>query len=452
MGEDFDIAQSNERGEGGQMKNPLTPLALIRKKRDGQELSQKEIEYLISEYNKGGVPDYQISAFLMAVFFRGMNFAETISLMQAMKRSGKELELFDIKAPVIDKHSTGGVGDKVSLVLAPLVASCGICVPMISGRGLGHTGGTLDKLESIPGFRTDLSAREFKRQLRKIGVAMVGQTSEIAPADRKMYALRDVTATVDSIPLIAASIMSKKLAEDLDGLILDVKFGSGAFMQEYKKAKLLARTMVQIGRRSTVKTVAILTCMDSPLGINIGNSLEVIEAIEALKGNGPDDLMEVTFALGTEMLKMAKIRGGTRLLKQRIANGQALEKFRQLIENQGGDPWIIEDYFRLPVAKRSVKIIAQKTGYVHNLDTYAVGMSLVALGGGRLRKEDGIDPGCGFKIYKKHGEYVNEGESLAEVFSDHVRRAHAACADLQGQYIIRHEKPRRGPLVREKID
>ncbi|MGB7053689.1 MAG: thymidine phosphorylase [bacterium] len=429
----------------------ISAVNLIRKKRNGQRLSKTEIEHLISEYTKGNIPDYQMSAFLMAVYFQGMNSEETASFMRSMMCSGKILDLSGIQGVKIDKHSTGGVGDKVSLVLAPLVASCGVYVPMISGRGLGHTGGTLDKLESIPGFRTDLSANDFKKQLDRIGVAMIGQTAEIAPADKKIYALRDVTATVDSIPLIAASIMSKKLAEDLDGLVLDVKFGSGAFMREFKKAKLLAQAMVQIGKQSKVKTIAVLTNLDNPLGVNIGNSLEVIEAIEALMGKGPEDLMEVTFALGAQMLRLANIRGGIRMLEQKIRNGQALDKFRQIMESQGGDPRVIEDYKRLPVAKKSVKVIARKTGYIHDFDTLALGMLLVMLGGGRLRKEDNVDPSCGFKIYKKIGDHASKGEPLAEVFSSNVRRAHSACADVQNMYTIKRDRPRSRTLIRETI-
>jgi pyrimidine-nucleoside phosphorylase len=433
------------------MKLPVAAINLIRKKRDGHKLGKAEIEYLVSEYTKDAVPDYQMSAFLMAVFFQGMDFRETTYLMQAMRHSGQELDLSGIKCPVVDKHSTGGVGDKVSLVLAPLVASCGVCVPMISGRGLGHTGGTLDKLESIPGFRTDLITEQLKKQLERIGVVMVGQTAEIAPADRKMYALRDVTGTVDSIPLIAASIMSKKLAENLDGLVLDVKFGSGAFMREYKKAKLLARTMVTIGRRSSVKTVAIMTSMDSPLGNNIGNSLEVIEAIEALKGKGPRDLMQITFALASEMLTTSKVRGGVRLLEEKIGSGQALEKFRQLIESQGGDPRVIEDYTRLPLEKNPIKVVSSKTGYVHDVDTYAIGVALVKLGGGRSKKEDVIDPSCGFKIYKKIGDHIGKGEPLAEVYSSRMHAARTACAELRSTYSIKRSKIHHRRLIREKI-
>ena len=434
------------------MKPFTDTLILIRKKRDGQSLKGNEIEYLISEYANGNIPDYQMSAFLMAVYFRGMDSAETTHLMDSMLRSGTILDLTGIGNPKVDKHSTGGVGDKVSLILAPLIASCGVCVPMISGRGLGHTGGTLDKLESIPGFRTDLSAKEFKKQLDRTGVAMIGQTAEIAPADKKMYALRDVTATVGSIPLIAASIMSKKLAEGLDGLVLDVKFGSGAFMQGYAKAKQLAQTMVQIGKRAKVRTVAVLTNMDNPLGNAVGNSLEVIEAIEALKGNGPKDLMDVTYTLGVQMLKMARISGGMRLLKQRIMSGQALEKFKQVIDGQGGDAMVVEDKTLLPVAKKSLKMIAKKSGYIHNLDTHAIGVSLISLGGGRRKKEDDIDPSCGFMIYKKIGDRVRKGEILAEVFCDSAHRAQPVFSDFEKYYSIKSSKVRRRTLIRETVD
>ncbi len=434
-----------------QMNIDFTPLDLIRKKRDGDKLTGTEIEYLISEYTKDNIPDYQISAFLMAVFFQGMDVEETTNLMQTMKRTGQELDLSDIRSPVIDKHSTGGVGDKVSLVLGPLVASCGICVPMISGRGLGHTGGTLDKLESIPGFRTDLSVRRFKGQLKEIGVAMIGQTAQIAPADKKLYAMRDVTATVDSIPLISASIMSKKLAEDLDGLVLDVKFGSGAFMRSYRKARELARTIVEIGKRSGVKTKAVLTNMDDPLGASVGNALEVIESIEALKGNSPDDLMEVTFALAERMLKVANIKGGKRLLKEKINTGEALEKFKAMIERQGGDARVVDDYSRLRVSKRSLKVCGPKSGYVHGIDTFRVGMSLVKLGGGRLKKEDRIDPACGFKFHKKTGDHVTKGDCLVEIITNRRSKATAVARDMANVFVFKKEVPRRKKLIRDII-
>jgi pyrimidine-nucleoside phosphorylase len=429
----------------------FTPLELIRKKRDGQKLTRSEIDYFIFEYTKDNIPDYQVAAFLMAVFFQGMDFRETADLMQAMKCSGQELDLSGTRGRVIDKHSTGGVGDKVSLVLGPLVAACGICVPMISGRGLGHTGGTLDKLETIPGFRTALSVREFERQLGKIGIAMIGQTGEIAPADRKLYRLRDVTATVDSIPLIAASIMSKKLAEDLDGLVLDVKFGNGAFMKDYREAKRLAQTMVAIGKRSGVKTIAVLTGMDAPLGSAVGNSLEVIESIEALKGNGPDDLMEVTFALARAMLRIANIRGGEKLLKNKIQTGEALEKFKAMVEYQGGNPRVIQSYSRLRVSKRRLRVLALKSGYVHSIDTFRVGMLLVKLGGGRLKKEDNIDPACGFRFNKKTGDHVKKGDCLVEIFSDDRSKARKIARDMKNVFVIKRNLPRRRKLVRETV-
>ena len=433
------------------MKPSFNPVDLIRKKRDGDQLSASEISLLITEYMKGNIPDYQMSALLMAIYFQGMNFDETACLMRAMKDSGQVLDLSSIRRPVIDKHSTGGVGDKVSLVLAPLVGSCGVCVPMISGRGLGHTGGTLDKLESIPGFRTDLSVRQFMRQLKTVGVAMIGQTAEIAPADKGLYALRDVTATVDSIPLISASIMSKKLAEDLYGLVLDVKFGNGAFMRDYRRAKMLAKNMVQIGKRSGVKTVAILTSMHDPLGVSVGNSLEVIEAIEALKGNGPEDLMEVTFALAEAMLRIAKIKGGRRLLEEKIASGEALRKFRNLIEWQGGDIRVIDDHSYLPVSEKSIKVVAPRAGFIHAIDCYAMGMLLVELGGGRKQKEDKIDPSCGFKIYKKIGDYICKGEPLADVFSGRTREAHTMRAAVRDLYTIKRYRIQRKALIREII-
>ncbi len=429
----------------------FNPAAIIRKKRDGEKLSAKEIGYLVSEYTNGNIPDYQISAFLMAAYLQGLDPEETAHLMRSMMASGVMLDLSRIKAPKVDKHSTGGVGDKVSLILAPLIASCGVCVPMISGRGLGHTGGTLDKLESIPGFRTDLTINEFERQLRKIGVAMIGQTVEIAPADKTLYALRDVTATVDSIPLIAASIMSKKLTEDLDGIVLDVKFGNGAFMPEYIRAKQLAQTMVQIGRQSGVKTVAVMTSMDDPLGVNVGNSLEVIEAIECLKGGGPEDLMEVTLTLGAEMLKAAKIRGGIELLREKIEGGAALSKFRDMIDCQGGNTRIIEDYSHLPVPKYTIDVMTKRTGYISGIDCFSIGMLLIDLGGGRKRKEDSIDPSCGFKILKKTGDRVKKGTCLSQVLADDSAKAQDVASRLEQAFSVQDRPPRHKKLVREIV-
>ncbi|MEO0156670.1 MAG: thymidine phosphorylase [candidate division WOR-3 bacterium] len=424
---------------------------ILIKKRNGENLSSGEIEFLIEGYTGGLIPDYQFSAFLMAIFCWGMSFEETTYLTRAMLYSGKRLNLSHIKIPKIDKHSTGGVGDKVSLILAPLVASCGVCVPMISGRSLGHTGGTLDKLESIPGFRTNLSLNEFKNQLRKINVGIIGQTEEIAPADKKIYSLRDVTGTVESIPLITASIMSKKLAEDLDGLVLDVKFGNGAFMRDYRKAKELAQCLVQTGKRFKVKTVAILTDMNDPLGLYIGNSLEIIETIECLKGNGQKDLMEITLTLSEHILRIAKIEGGRKLLLKKLKNGEALNKFREMIEHQGGNPKVIDDYNLLPVAKRSTLFSSPKTGYIKNIDTFKLGMLATKLGAGRLKKEDKIDPGCGFKIYKKTGDFVKKGEPVIEIFSDNRMLVKEVLNELNTAFLIKSEPSKRKKLIRDII-
>lgn len=433
------------------MMKYFDPVELIRKKRNGSRLTGAEIEFLVSGYTRGDIPDYQFSSLLMAIYFQGMDYDETTSLMQAMLESGEIMDLSTIKKPKIDKHSTGGVGDKVSLILAPLIACCGICVPMISGRGLGHTGGTLDKLDSIPGFRTDLTSRQFIRQLKAIGVALIGQTEKIAPADRKIYALRGATATVDSIPLICASIMSKKLAEGLDGLVLDVKFGAGAFMREYGSAKTLARALVRTGKAAGIKAAAVVTDMNNPLGDYAGNSLEVMETIESLKGRGPADLMEVTMALAEAMLAMAKIKGGRKLLFDKIASGDALDKFRDIIRWQGGDTRIIDDRSRLPVARKAAIIRVTRTGYVHAIDNYGIGIALIRLGGGRSKKEDNIDPACGFKINKKIGDHVRKGDVLIEIYSDSSKHATAVSEFLSTAFMIKTAPCRHRTLIREMI-
>lgn len=390
---------------------------IIRKKRDGGFLTEEEIDFAIQGYTAGSVPEYQMAALLMAVVLNGMDEGETLHLTRAMLHSGSTFDLSELEGKKIDKHSTGGVGDKVSLILAPLVASCDVIVPMISGRGLGHTGGTLDKLASIPGFTTDLSRDQFFSLLEINGVAMMGQTEEIAPADRKMYSLRDVTATVESIPLITASILGKKLAEGIDGLVLDVKCGKGAFMKTRDDAGALASSMTTVVKGFGKQCVAIVTNMDQPLGRCVGNSLEVIESIECLKGKGPHDLMEVTFALGREMLIMAgKARDGVTaqtMLEDAIASGRALEKFRDMVERQHGDPEVIDDYSMLPRAKNSLKIKADRPGYLVDIDAYEVGMTNLMLGGGRKKKEDSIDYGVGIVFEKKVGDVVEKGEPIA---------------------------------------
>ena len=372
---------------------------IIRKKRDGGALDPHEIEAFVSAATKEEWPDCQISALLMAIVLRGMTAEETAWLTGAMVRSGTQLDLSELPGAKVDKHSTGGVGDKASLVIAPLAAACGVLVPMISGRGLGHTGGTLDKLEAIPGFRVGLSLVEFRAALARVGCAVIGQTVEIAPADKKLYALRDVTATVDSIPLISASIMSKKIAEGISGLVMDVKCGSGAFMKTRDEARKLAESLVAIGRANGVRTEAMLTAMNAPLGRAIGNSLEVVEAIETLKGRGPSDLEALSVMLTSRMLRLggrvATIEEGERMTRSALASGHGLEKFSQMIEQQGGDPRIVDDYGRLPSAPRRKILTADRTGYVTDLDAELIGRAAMVLGAGRDRVEDKVDPGVG---------------------------------------------------------
>ena len=395
--------------------------ALIERKREGGRITPAEWRTLMNRYAAGEVPDYQMAALAMAIFFRGLDREEIGALTNAMLASGGALDLDHIPVARIDKHSTGGVGDKVSLVLAPLVAACGIAVPMMSGRGLGHTGGTLDKLESIPGFRTDLSLKEATAQIEALGCALIGQTQEIAPADRRLYALRDATATVESIPLIAASIMSKKLAEGLTGLVLDVKRGSGAFLPELERGLTLARTMIELGVDHGVPVVALLTAMDRPLGRACGNALEVEESIMALRGEGPPDLMAVTYALGAEMLLMggaaASRDEARRRMEVAISTGAAAKRFQQIIEAQGGDPRVVDDPSLLPQAAACEVFAADRDGVVVQVEPRAVGRGITALGGGRLRVEDRIDPAVGFVITARPGDVVRAGEPLATIFA-----------------------------------
>jgi pyrimidine-nucleoside phosphorylase len=401
---------------------PLTFRAIdvIRKKRDGVELSQEEIRGLVDAYTAGAIPDYQLSAWLMAVVLRGMTRAETAILTDSMLHSGEVLDFSSLKPKKVDKHSTGGVGDKTSLVLAPLAAAAGVAVPMISGRGLGHTGGTLDKLESIPGFNVNLPVEEFRRVLQTCGCAMIGQTAEIAPADRKLYALRDVTGTVESPYLICASIMSKKLAEGIDALVLDVKTGSGAFMKNEKDAAFLAELMVETGERMGKKVVALITDMDQPLGNKIGNALEVVEVIDVLRGHGPSDLRELCLDLAAWMLHLggaaASVEEGRRRSAEIIASGKALEKFRQMIELQGGDPRVIDDPKRLPQVRQTMPVVSSKAGYLTSMECEQIGTACVILGGGRERKEDSVDPAVGIVLHKKVGERVGAGEALATIY------------------------------------
>jgi len=435
---------------------PLRPLDVIAKKRDGKELSAVEIEYFIQEYTRGEIPDYQASAWLMAVIWRGMTRAETAALTNAMLLSGETLDLSAFAAAKVDKHSTGGVGDKTSLVLAPLVAAAGLIVPMISGRGLGHTGGTLDKLESIPGFSVNLSVEQFRRVLGECGCAMIGQTAEIAPADRKLYALRDVTATVESPYLICASIMSKKLAEGIDALVLDVKTGSGAFMKREEDAAFLAELMVETGELVGKKVVALITDMDQPLGNNVGNALEVVEVLEILRGSGPEDLRTLCLELAGWMLHtggVAKTPGQGRAEAEKlIRSGAALGKFRQMIELQRGDAKVIDNPSCLPRAKHRMEVTAASSGRVAEIDCQAVGVASVILGGGRKKKEDSVDPSVGIIMHSKLGDEVSAGEPLCTIHYNSENQAGEAAALLQKSFQIRADAAQQNrPLVRRII-
>ena len=392
---------------------------IIIKKRDGGVLTRDEIAFFVAGVTDGSWPEYQASALLMAIVVRGMTPEETAWLTDAMVTSGIRVDLSSIPGVKVDKHSTGGVGDKTSLILAPVVAACGLPVPMMSGRGLGHTGGTLDKLEAIPGFCVRLTLDEMMRALERVGCAMIGQTDRIAPADKKLYALRDVTGTVESIPLISASIMSKKIAEGIDALVLDVKTGSGAFMKTEADSRRLAESLVSIGNASGVKTEALITDMDAPLGRAVGNALEVVECIEAMRGQGPADLMDVTMALAVPLLVLGKVAvtpaDARRLAQQAIDSGAALERFRKIIEAQSGDPRVIDDISRLPHVDKKHIVKAERSGYVVRMDAELVGRASVALGAGRDRVEDPVDPAVGILVNAKPGARVRAGDPLLEV-------------------------------------
>ncbi len=426
---------------------------LIAAKRDGAELRTEEIHGLIEALLEGRVTDYQMTAFLMAVFFRGMTDAETVALTEAMLRSGSVLDLSSIPGIKVDKHSTGGVGDKVSICLAPLVAACGVPVPMVSGRGLGHTGGTLDKLEAIPGFRTDLSSADFARIVGSVGTCMIGQTKDIAPADKRIYALRDVTATVECVPLIVASILSKKLAEGIDALVLDVKVGKGAFMKDLERARVLAKALVAVGTRAGKKVTALLTDMDAPLGVAVGNAIETREAIDVLHGNGPADLIENTLALGAEMLVMGgKAKDETEAratLKRALTSGDAARTMERMIEAQKGDPRVVDDTSRMPLASVVSEVNAERAGWVSSIDALAVGRAAVTMGAGRTRAEDAVDHGVGILLLAKPGAKVDKGQPLAKLYT----RSKSADAEarVKAAFEIGDAAPATRPLVIERI-
>lgn len=428
---------------------------LIERKRDGHVLDAAELRELVLAYAEGLVPDYQMAALLMAIYFRGLDRTEMHALTSAMLDSGSRLDLSRIALPRIDKHSTGGVGDKVSVVLAPLIACLGVAVPMMSGRGLGHTGGTVDKLESIPGFRTTLSLDDAERQIRKIGCAMLSQTSEIVPADRMLYALRDATATVEVIPLIASSIMSKKIAESLTGLVLDIKRGSGAFLPQLEDELALADAMIDLGARHQCPVVALLTAMDRPLGWACGNALEIAECVEILTGGGPADLLEVTLALGAEMLQLASVcstpAAARQMMSDAIASGKALRKLEEIIVAQGGDKRVLSDPARLPQASHRARFAAQRDGIIQTVEPRAVGYGVIALGGGRRNMDDKIDPSVGYVLTAKPGDAVAKGQPLATIYARSASDLDVGKKALEQAIVIGDAAARSLPLVSHRI-
>jgi pyrimidine-nucleoside phosphorylase/thymidine phosphorylase len=429
---------------------------IIRKKRDGEELTTAEIGWMVREIDRGEVPAYQWSALLMAIYMMGMGEAETAALTEAMMRSGSVVDLSAIPGRKIDKHSTGGVGDKTSLIVAPIAAAAGVPVPMVSGRGLGHTGGTLDKLESIPGFRVELDLDRYRAVLGACGLVMIGQTAEIAPADKFLYALRDATSTVESIPLIAASIMSKKLAEGIDGLVLDVKTGDGAFMVEEDDSVHLATAMCEIGRSMGKAMVALITRMDQPLGRAVGNAVEVLECVECLRGRGPADLADLSIELAAEMVLMGGRSGSLEEAREScqevVADGSALEKFRAMVIAQGGDPGFLEDPARLPAARRRVELTAGRDGYVRRLSARPVGLATMLLGAGRARVDSAIDHAVGVILQKKVGDPVRKGEAVCTLLVNAEAHLREVSDLIRDAYAIGDEPAQVPALIIKRIE
>lgn len=427
---------------------------LIHKKRDGEELSREELHFIVEGYTKGEIPDYQMSALLMAIYFNSMTEEETAIFTDEVAHSGDMVDLSAIEGTKVDKHSTGGVGDKTTLIIAPIVASYGVKVAKMSGRGLGHTGGTVDKMESIPNMKTSLETKDFIKQVNDIGLAVIGQSGNLAPADKKLYALRDVTATIDSIPLIATSIMSKKLAAGNDAILLDVKTGSGAFMKTLDDSIELAKAMVSIGKHAGKNTVALITEMDIPLGHMIGNTLEIIEVVETLKGHGPEDLTDVSINLAANMLFLAElgsIEECKEMAREAIANGSALKKLLELVKAQGGDASYLEDLDKFDKALYSLEVKSPKTGFVHHMDTEGIGIASVILGAGRKTKEDIIDFSAGIKLVKKTGDMLSEGDVLAVLYTNNQVSLEEAKSKLLDSYIIDDEDYVDKPLVLARV-
>src|SRR6266481_1117219 len=428
---------------------------LIQRKRDGEELAPEEIDFLIGGYTNGEIPDYQMSAFLMATFFSGMTDREVSRLTECMLRSGETVDLSSIPGVKVDKHSTGGVGDKTSFIVAPLAAAAGVVVPMMSGRALGHTGGTLDKLESIPGFRTNLTAEEFTKQLSEVGLCFIGQTEQLAPADRKLYALRDVTGTVESLPLIASSIMSKKLAEGVDALVLDVKVGNGAFMKKQVDARRLAQTMVGIGRRMDKKVQALITDMNQPLGYAVGNALEVMEASQTLQNAGPSDLTKLCLELAARMIHLGKkaesMDDARRMAEKHLVDGSAYKKFKQVVAAQGGNPQALDKFELLPNATGMREITSPRGGYVSQIDAEDIGVASNMIGAGRDKKEDSIDPAVGIILEVKAGEKVDAGSVLCRIYYTKEDRVEEAAEMVEDAFSLSPQKPDERELILEVV-
>jgi len=430
----------------------MNTVDIITKKRDGFSLSEEEISYLIGGYTKGEIPDYQISAFLMAVYFKGLDKEETVALTRIMKESGNVIDLSGINGIKVDKHSTGGVGDKTTLIVGPIAAACGVPVAKMSGRGLGFTGGTIDKLESIPGYRTSLEENEFINQVNEKGISVIGQTGQIAPADKKLYALRDVTATVENLSLITSSIMSKKLAAGSDAILLDVKCGSGAFMKTQEDAEKLAQMMTEIGNADGKKTMAVITGMDQPLGCAVGNSLEVQEAIDVLKGKGPNDIKELSVNLAGAMIylggKADSLENGVEMAENALSDGSALEKLRMLIEGHGGNSGVIDDFSLFPQSSVCLELKAETSGYVGQIDAMKIGLASQHSGAGREHKEDDVDLAAGILLCMKTGERVETGDVLCRIYSNDEKKAETALSEAKSAFAVQKEKPQLKPLIR----
>ena len=428
---------------------------LIQRKRDGEELAPEEIEFLVDGYTRGEIPDYQMSAFLMAVFFAGMSDREVSRLTECMLRSGDTVDLSNVPGVKVDKHSTGGVGDKTSMIVAPLAAAAGVVVPMMSGRSLGHTGGTLDKLESIPGLHTDLSAEDFSKQLAELGLCFIGQTDRLAPADRKLYSLRDVTATVESIPLISSSIMSKKLAEGLDALVLDVKVGSGAFMKKQVDARRLAQTMVGIGRRMDKKVQALITDMNQPLGFAVGNALEIMEVSQTLQNAGPADLTKLSLELAARMIHLGKKAGSLdearRTAEKHLVDGSAYQKFKKVVQAQGGNPQALDRFELLPNATGMREVSSPRGGYVTSIDAEDIGIASNMIGAGREKKDDPIDPAVGIILEVKIGEKVEAGSILCRLYYTKEDRVEEAAEMVEDAFRISAQRPDERELILEVV-